>query len=236
MNGWLEDLFHTLLTFKHQPDFIRAITAFTERLEFEYFAYGVCVSVHVTQPKYHLLNNYPKNWQVLYGDNDYLGIDPTVQHCLKSTTPIVWHDSLFTHARDFWEDAHAHGIRWGWAQSLQVNRFTKGMLTLSRSHDKLTPVELAQKTHNMVWLNQTAQAGFQKILLPNPQPAIQVPLTPRQKEILKWCAEGKTSYEIGVILSISERTVNFHMANALEKLDVTNKTAAVLRAFQLDCI
>lgn len=32
----------------------------------------------------------------------------------------------------------------------------------------------------------------------------------REKEILKWTAEGKTSSEIAIILSISENTVNFH--------------------------
>ncbi len=32
----------------------------------------------------------------------------------------------------------------------------------------------------------------------------------REKEILKWTAEGKTSAEIAMILSISENTVNFH--------------------------
>ncbi|MEF9928520.1 MAG: LuxR C-terminal-related transcriptional regulator, partial [Massilia sp.] len=36
--------------------------------------------------------------------------------------------------------------------------------------------------------------------------------------------------EAGTILSLSERTVNFHVANALLKLGAANKTAAVVKA------
>ncbi len=45
-----------------------------------------------------------------------------------------------------------------------------------------------------------------------------------------WTAEVKTSGEIAEILKISERTVNFHINNAIAKLDTPNKTAAAVRA------
>jgi LuxR family quorum-sensing system transcriptional regulator SolR len=48
--------------------------------------------------------------------------------------------------------------------------------------------------------------------------------------VLRWTGEGKTSYEIGKILSISERTVNFHVNNVLSKLAATNKVQAVVKA------
>ena len=46
----------------------------------------------------------------------------------------------------------------------------------------------------------------------------------REKEILKWTAEGKTSSEIAMILSISENTVNFHQKNMQKKFNAPNKT------------
>ena len=46
----------------------------------------------------------------------------------------------------------------------------------------------------------------------------------REKEILKWTAEGKTSAEIAMILSISENTVNFHQKNMHKKINAPNKT------------
>ena len=44
----------------------------------------------------------------------------------------------------------------------------------------------------------------------------------REKEILRWTAEGKTSAEIAMILSISENTVNFHQKNMQKKINAPN--------------
>ena len=49
----------------------------------------------------------------------------------------------------------------------------------------------------------------------------------REKEILKWTAEGKTSAEIAIILSISENTVNFHQKN-MQKNQCTKQDADCL--------
>jgi DNA-binding CsgD family transcriptional regulator len=57
-----------------------------------------------------------------------------------------------------------------------------------------------------------------------------IPLTDREVEILRWTVEGKTAWEIGGILKISERTVNFHIQNVMEKFGVHNKTHAAAKA------
>lgn len=57
-------------------------------------------------------------------------------------------------------------------------------------------------------------------------------LTPRELEILEWVAEGKTAYEIGIILGISKRTVEEHTSHLVEKLGATNKTQAVAIALR----
>lgn len=53
------------------------------------------------------------------------------------------------------------------------------------------------------------------------------PLTTRELACLHWVALGKTSWETGVILGITERTVNFHIQNACRKLQVQSRQAAV---------
>lgn len=58
-------------------------------------------------------------------------------------------------------------------------------------------------------------------------------LTGKEKEVLRWIAEGKTSREVGMILSISERTVKFHLRNIYSKLNVVNRTQAVTIASRL---
>ena len=57
-------------------------------------------------------------------------------------------------------------------------------------------------------------------------------LSPREKECLKWTADGKTSTEIGKILSISEHTVNHHLYGGMQKLAATNRIHAVAIAFR----
>ena len=51
-------------------------------------------------------------------------------------------------------------------------------------------------------------------------------LTPREAEVLTWIAQGKTNYEIGVILSACTRTICKHVEHILSKLCVENRTSA----------
>lgn len=55
-------------------------------------------------------------------------------------------------------------------------------------------------------------------------------LSPRECEVLHWCAQGKTSWEIARILEISERTVNYHLYQAAEKLGTRGRRATCVRA------
>lgn len=55
-------------------------------------------------------------------------------------------------------------------------------------------------------------------------------LTGREISCLRWVANGKSSWEIGGILRISEHTVNFHVKNAMAKLFTTSRTVAAILA------
>lgn len=57
-----------------------------------------------------------------------------------------------------------------------------------------------------------------------------VALNEREVEVLTWAARGKTSAEIAKILSLTKRTVDFHVDNAREKLGAATRTEAVLKA------
>ena len=56
------------------------------------------------------------------------------------------------------------------------------------------------------------------------------PLSPRELECLRLAFQGLTARASGERMLCSERTVNFHIANAMTKLQVDNKLAAVQRA------
>lgn len=66
------------------------------------------------------------------------------------------------------------------------------------------------------------------------QPASTV--TARQLECLAWVAEGKTAAEIGIILDISQRTVETHLARACETFGVHKRVQAVVKARELDLL
>jgi DNA-binding NarL/FixJ family response regulator len=51
------------------------------------------------------------------------------------------------------------------------------------------------------------------------------PLSPRESEVVKLIAEGLTSREIGALLSISDKTVERHRANVLDKLGLKDRVA-----------
>jgi DNA-binding CsgD family transcriptional regulator len=55
-------------------------------------------------------------------------------------------------------------------------------------------------------------------------------LNDREVEILTWVARGKTSAEIAQIISLTKRTVDFHIDNARGKLGAATRTEAVIKA------
>ena len=48
--------------------------------------------------------------------------------------------------------------------------------------------------------------------------------------------EGKTAWEVGAVLGISERTAVLHVNNAMHKLGCVNKHQAVLKALRMGLI
>lgn len=61
-------------------------------------------------------------------------------------------------------------------------------------------------------------------------------LSARELEVVRWTAQGKTSIEIGQILSLSDHTINAYMTNAIRKLDCVNRTQLVAKAIRLKLI
>lgn len=61
-------------------------------------------------------------------------------------------------------------------------------------------------------------------------------LSERERECLLWTAEGKTSFEIGKIVGISEHTVNYYLNTASGKLNATNRVQAVAIALRNDLL
>lgn len=59
-------------------------------------------------------------------------------------------------------------------------------------------------------------------------------LTIREKEVFTLLIQNKTTKEISSILKISEKTVRNHISNAMQKLGVKGRAAAVVELLKLN--
>lgn len=233
MSSWEETQMQALLGAEDEVELFTAISRAAVDLEFDYCAYGMRFPMPISKPKIYMVNNYPKDWQLHYVRENYLAIDPTVSHGARSIMPLVWTDEIFSSCPSMWEEARAHGLEAGWAQSCYDAQGIGGLLTLARSNDILTPGELDDRSLRMTWLTQLAHQGMSRFLVPRLMPEAPIQLTNREIEVLRWTADAKTASEVAEILNIAERTVNFHISNAMDKLGVCNKIAAAIKAAML---
>ena len=59
-----------------------------------------------------------------------------------------------------------------------------------------------------------------------------VHVTPREREVMIWVADGKTAWEISTILHLSEHTIRNHIENARKRLNAMNITHMVALALR----
>ena len=101
----------------------------------------------------------------------------------------------------------------------------------SRRHDELT--RLVADLQLFAVQRRTPPCAS---LPPPPDAPASPSLTPRELESLRWTMEGKTAWEVGSVLGISESTAVLHVNNAMHKLGCVNKHQAVLKALRLGLI
>lgn len=208
-----------------------------------YWFYAVDLPLVNEHPHQLRMGTYPEAWVAHYFEHDYISIDPIITHCHDHATPVVWDDAqqlerkivdphlqkirqLFGEARDFGLAAgvsvplHGPGVSWG------LMSFASDILRSGDFVDMLAALHLTAH-----YVHESARR-FVRSRTPAQLPA----LTKRERECLSWAAEGKTSWEIGQLLNISERTSIFHLQNATHKLGVSGRQAAIARAVSLGLI
>ena len=230
--GLTDELRSALATAEDAQSAFDAIAEIVRRLGFEQCAYGVCTGMPYTNPRTFLISNYDARWRERYRDADYLQVDPTVAHGMRSSAPLVWSREMFRKTPELWSEARAFNLCVGWAQSSFDASGAVGMLTLARSHEALSRTEIRTREPEYSWLANLAHMTLSAALR-RTNCERHPPLSPREVEVLRWMADGKTSEEIALLLSVSVHTVNFHVRNVKTKLQTANKTAAVASAIGL---
>ncbi|PCM50667.1 DNA-binding protein [Pseudomonas fluorescens] len=231
MSYWQAELLENAMSATDVELLFDSIKTVARQLEFDYVAYGARRLFPITKPCLFLANNYSPAWQAAYSANRYLDIDPYVQRAMRSVKPVLWDAELKAQMPEFWQDAQAHGLSEGWGQTL-LNSETQGLVTFARGGGTITAQELETKQAQLSWLAQITHLGLTRLQMRGADSVLPVPieLSQREKEILQWTADGKSSDDVSVILGISKRTVNFHINHCLKKLGCQNKIAAAVKA------
>ncbi|HEX2861770.1 MAG TPA: DNA-binding response regulator [Lacunisphaera sp.] len=104
---------------------------------------------------------------------------------------------------------------------------------------ELTGVERFTGTAGTLLLHRFTEKGDDSLTVlylieehapPGPAELTKLGVTPRQAEVLYWISQGKTNAEIAIILGTSPRTVEKHVEQLLERLQVENRVAAAALA------
>jgi DNA-binding CsgD family transcriptional regulator len=153
--------------------------------------------------------------------------------------PIIWNQDTYVSAGlgEKWESQARYGYRTGIALALHLPEGRHFFMGVDRDQAlPPSPGEVTRLVADLQLFAVHALDAAQRVLLPAP-PEVDMPsLTPRELESLRWTMEGKTAWEVGSILGISERTAVLHVNNATHKLGCVNKHQAVLRAIRLGLI
>jgi len=100
--------------------------------------------------------------------------------------------------------------------------------------------ELIQSVHDVYKgksaLGPTVTQKLMSNLFKRPEKTTVEPLTERELDVLRLAAKGFTNKAIGVQLSISDRTVQGHLAHIFAKLQANSRTEAVMRGVSLGWI
>lgn len=237
MNSWREYCLESLASQAgSSAGILNELSSIVDRLGFEYCSYVLRVPSFNGNASVTWSSTYPTRWLEHYFASNYLERDPLIEQASRGTSPVVWDSNLVESHFSFWEEARAHGVMYGWAICTHGKHMTTGMLSLARSREKVSALELSEKEPQLVWLSHVTHGLIDAVETRKIVPCVDPQLTEREVEVLRWSAGGKTADEIGTILSISARTVTFHITSSLAKLNATNKTQAVAKAFFLNIL
>ncbi|MFJ2537830.1 MULTISPECIES: autoinducer binding domain-containing protein [unclassified Pseudomonas] len=231
METWKESQLRQLTFAKGIDAAYPILLRFAENLGFNFCA----ISVTSPDQEVHLdafnINNYPKEWNQQYEQQKFSVIDPVVAHCNHSVMPIVWNETVFADTPRLWEALKEHKLQYGWSQAFHhEDTGLCSIISLARKHCPISPLELYEHFGYIFYAASHLSELFARTLPVNPAKSDKPHLSPRELEVLQLSAGGKTAYEISKILSLSERTVNYHVQNVIEKLNVCNKISAVIAA------
>ncbi len=207
--------------------------SFAHSLGFEHFIYGAYFPL---VDNIAILNGFPDLWRDHYDSAGYMYSDPTVKHCSVNTSAIEWSELVVVKGprgdseREVMNEALFYGLRQGVSMPVHGSGAEWGMMSFSSSERYSQTLIKDTRFHSEFITRATHEALKRVATDSNGETPEARRLTARECECLQWTANGKTAWEISKILSVSESTVTFHLKNAINKMEVTNRPQAVAKA------
>lgn len=179
--------------------------------------------------------SYSLSWLALYQERKFHLVDPIFQNHFEHFGRQVWSETykrVSTAAeRKFIETSLNFDLDDGITLG-ERSSSGKGGSTFSFSGNEIPKYSRHRTILDL--LAPHLHSAFSKVF--REAPSAVVSLTNREKEVLIWTKEGKTNWEISQVLTISERTVVFHIQNAMRKLGARNRAQAMATALSLALI
>lgn len=231
--------YSSVLQVRTQDEFRAEIERFTRRLGFETYTAMTVLDHGIGQSEFIVLHNTPTDFEQSATDPATCRRDPVLQHCKRQSVPIIWDRNTYatTGLLELWEEQASFGYHTGIAMALHLPEGRHFHLGVDR--DSPLPAdghELQRVVADLQLFAVHAQDAAMRLMLPSSPSGDRPALTPRELEALRWTMDGKTAWEVGAILGISERTAVLHVNNAMHKLGCVNKHQAVLKALRLGLI
>ncbi|MER9052321.1 LuxR family transcriptional regulator [Mesorhizobium sp. M0923] len=217
------------------------VCAFALNFDCQWIAYGSLTSdqkcLKPVRRGPAVMLNYPDEWQQRYFEMGYDKLDPIIKTSRKRAGAFRWSEvyndaSTTEDERRVFDEAATFGLRSGISIPLHRPDGSFAVVSFAQvwGHEfqniTITYLELVALHFHLRVAEFANSSGTEE------PPS----LSQREKECISWVARGKSSWEIGKILEISDNTVNFHIKNVMRKFDVSSRTAAAIKAAKVGII
>jgi LuxR family quorum-sensing system transcriptional regulator CciR len=182
--------------------------------------------------------NFPVHWSNRYFKRRYFAVDPIARHAPSLGRPFLWDHlperfQLEPREQLVLREVGEVGLRRGMCVPLFGAWGRIAVLSFASQFDDAEP---ERRMRHLNALAYQFHIAFEDIAQTSAVSNPSIKLSRREKDCLSWTAEGKSAGDIGMILNISDNTVNFHIKNAMRKLGTTNRTMTVVKAIRLNLI